>query len=221
MQRGWSQLVAIVVAAGLGMASSGAEGLMARELRRLDDADAASSPSDTVPVKAVRQSPQQAPSKSPVQAKSPVQMADKTPVQVAAKSPVQMKSPAQIAYKSPVQMAYKSPVQMAYKSPVQMAAGDKCCAAPKIKYQHHCTLRKTCDRCCDTFQTVLTVCNPHCGEEIDIPLCLPACCEGEPKVCDRSGVLGRSSTTYEWCCGYRVKVVIDRCGDVAVHTYGR
>jgi hypothetical protein len=27
--------------------------------------------------------------------------------------------------------------------------------------------------------------------------------------------------TYEWCCGYKVRVVFDRCGDITVHSYGR
>jgi hypothetical protein len=25
---------------------------------------------------------------------------------------------------------------------------------------------------------------------------------------------------YDWCCGYKVKVVFDRRGDVTVHYYG-
>lgn len=112
-----------------------------------------------------------------------------------------------------------SPSDVVPASPVQK--GGACCPQYSIKYRHHCTLRKTCCSSCETYKTVLQVCDPCCGCTVDIPLCLPCCCEGSPKVCDRSGHFGRYSVTYEWCCGYRVKVVFDRCGDVTVHSYGR
>ena len=45
---------------------------------------------------------------------------------------------------------------------------------------------------------------------------LPACCEGCPAVDSRCGLLCRGAVTYDWCCGYRVVVRFDRCGDVTV-----
>lgn len=102
-------------------------------------------------------------------------------------------------------------------SPVQK--GEACCH--KISYHHHCTLRKTCCSC-GTIRQVLTVEDPGCcGKMIAIPVCLPECCDDCPKADDHCGPLGRGVTMFRWCCGYKVKVVVDRCGDITVHSYGR
>jgi hypothetical protein len=66
-------------------------------------------------------------------------------------------------------------------------------------------------------KTVLKVVNPLTCCAIDVPVCLPACCEGTPTVCSRCGlILCRSVVTYDWCCGYRVVVRFRPCGDVTV-----
>lgn len=97
-----------------------------------------------------------------------------------------------------------------------------CCKQPCITYKHHCTLRRTCCDCCKPpLKIVLKVQDPCTCCTYDVPVCLPGCCCGEPVVCDKVGILGRASVTYEWCCGYRVKVVFDRCGDITVHSFGR
>ena len=104
---------------------------------------------------------------------------------------------------------------------VKSACGD-CCQDRCIKYRHHCTLRKVCRGCDAPVKTILAVQDPCCCKcVVEIPICLPACCEGTPKVCERDGLLCRNVVVYEWCCGYRVRVVFDRCGDVVVHSYGR
>ncbi len=89
-----------------------------------------------------------------------------------------------------------------------------------IRYRHHCTLRKTCCSC-GTIETTLQVKDPCECCVIPICICLPDCCTDCPKVCAGRGLLGRSTVTYEWCCGYKVRVVFDRCGDITVHSYGR
>lgn len=101
-------------------------------------------------------------------------------------------------------------------------AGSTCsrCCERCISYRHHKSLKKKCCGCNDTISTVLKVCDTCCGE-VEIPVCLPCCCEGTPTVCTHNGILGRHSVTYTWCCGYRVKVVFDRCGDIVVHSYDR
>ena len=99
----------------------------------------------------------------------------------------------------------------------------ECCDEPCIRYHHHCTIRKTCKccECCEPIQAVLAVTDPCCCDNsAEIPVCLPGCCEGEPTVCE-SVCLGRGVVEYEWCCGFRVKVVFQKRGDIAVHTYGR
>lgn len=110
----------------------------------------------------------------------------------------------------------KGPIQKG--SPVQK--GEACCY--RISYHQHCSLRKTCCGSCGTIKQVLTVEDPCCcGRMISIPVCLPDCCDDCPKSDGHCGVLGRSVTTFRWCCGYKVKVVVDRCGDIVVHSYGR
>ena len=115
----------------------------------------------------------------------------------------------------------QGPIQAPIKAPIQAPACDACCKPVCIKYLHHCTVRKTCCGC-DTIKSVLCVTDPCCcGKTVEVPVCLPCDCTDTPKICDRCTILGRSSVTYKWCCGYKVKVVFDRCGNVTVHSYGR
>lgn len=109
-------------------------------------------------------------------------------------------------------------------SPSDKAADAKSCShccERCITYRHHNTMRKTCCGCEEAVKTCLKVTDPCCGCCVEIPICLPACCKGEPKVCCHAGLMGRDVVTYEWCCGYKVRVVFDRCGDVTVHSHGR
>jgi hypothetical protein len=52
-------------------------------------------------------------------------------------------------------------------------------------------------------------------------VCIPACCEGEPTVSDRCKLFGHGVVWYKWCCGFKLKVDISRCGDIKVTYYGR
>jgi hypothetical protein len=97
-------------------------------------------------------------------------------------------------------------------------APDSCCG-PCIEYRHHG--RPIC--CCDCnappeIKTVLHVKNPSCccGCTVDVPVCLPGCCTGEPCVSGRCGVLGRGVVHYEYACGVRVTVTFKACGDILV-----
>lgn len=53
----------------------------------------------------------------------------------------------------------------------------------------------------------------------EIPLCLPACCTGEPQVTSYRGLLGRGVVKYCYECGLEVTVKFRLRGDVEV-TYG-
>jgi len=101
------------------------------------------------------------------------------------------------------------------------AGSCKRCCDRCIKYRHHPTLRKICCGCEESTRTVLQVTDPCCCCVVEVEVCLPACCDDCPKVCCSPGILGRDVVTYEWCCGYKVRVVFDRCGDITVHSYGR
>jgi hypothetical protein len=53
---------------------------------------------------------------------------------------------------------------------------------------------------------ILEVCHPctHCT--LQIPVCIPACCDGVPKVCFERTLIGHGKTVFEWCCGHRVVI---------------
>ena len=95
-----------------------------------------------------------------------------------------------------------------------------CCQKPCITYRHRGP--KLCCGCCQPpVPTVLSVKNPCTCCEIEVPVCLPACCTGEPKVCRGTGLFGRDVVEYEWCCGFSVRVAFKHCGDLIVTTWGR
>ena len=94
-----------------------------------------------------------------------------------------------------------------------------CCPEPCIVYRH-CG-PKLCCGCEPPKEITLKVKNPCTGCEVDVPICLPACCQGEPTVCCGTGLFCRDTIDYEWCCGFRVKVVFRHCGDLLVKTWGR
>jgi len=95
-----------------------------------------------------------------------------------------------------------------------------CCDEPCIKY-HHRGPKLCCGNCSPPKEIVLKVKNPCTGCETDVPVCMPACCEGEPKVCEGTGFLGRDIVEYEWCCGFSVRVAFKHGGDLVVTTWGR
>ena len=53
---------------------------------------------------------------------------------------------------------------------------------------------------------VLVVCHPCTGCNIEIPVCVPACCEGPPSTCFRRTLIGHGKTIFQWSCGYQVVV---------------
>jgi len=88
-----------------------------------------------------------------------------------------------------------------------------CCYNPCIKYRER-GLRKRCYGC-QSQQIVLKVQDPcQCHCVVEVPVCIPACCQGPPKVCGRCGVFCRGVVDYEWCCGFQVRVTLTKHGDV-------
>jgi len=98
----------------------------------------------------------------------------------------------------------------------------KCCYNPCIIYRQARPCRKIC---CDgkpPIKTVLTVQDPcACACHVDVPVCLPSCCKGEPYVKSRCGVFCRGVVVYKWCCGYKLVVTFKKCGDIVVTSVGR
>ena len=95
------------------------------------------------------------------------------------------------------------------------------CCEPCIRYVAHRLCRKVCCCCTPPKQIVLQVQDPCCCDRVvQIPVCVPGCCGDDPCVTSRCGLLCRGVVKYEWCCGFRVRVVFRHCGDIVVHTYG-
>jgi hypothetical protein len=78
-----------------------------------------------------------------------------------------------------------------------------------------------CKPCCQPkIEVILQVKDPCTCCIIEVPVCIPACCTGNPTVCCRSGFLGRHIVTYSWCCGVSVDIVFKRNGCYFVRYHG-
>lgn len=90
---------------------------------------------------------------------------------------------------------------------------------PNIVYRNHGPQRL---KQCGTVTVHLSVNDPCKGCVYDVPVCLPECCIEAPRVVvEKAGAHGRSVGVYVWCCGYKVKIIHDGCGNIGVHTIGR
>lgn len=70
-------------------------------------------------------------------------------------------------------------------------------------------------------QLVMVTQNPSDGCLYEIPLCIPACCTGEPRIKGGRGLLGRGVVEYCWACGFKAKVKFRHVlGDVKVEYEG-
>ena len=127
------------------------------------------------------------------------------------------------AQKIPYQAVQKMPYQTVQKMPyypAQKGVYQKSVLATRVRYVQHCPHRKTCCGCGSSYQTILTVIDPVTCCPIDVPVCLPTCCTGQPASSGRKGLLVRGVTSYSWCCGYTVRIVVGHHGNVVVHYYG-
>ena len=99
---------------------------------------------------------------------------------------------------------------------------EPCCPAPCITYKHHHGLfhhkKHRHGGCCPepTYETVLHVTSPETCCTVDVPVCLPACCDGCPVEHSRCTLFGCGEVCYDYCCGVSVKVRFKKCGDVCV-----
>lgn len=93
-----------------------------------------------------------------------------------------------------------------------------CCPPPCIRYRNAIfdLKRVCCDPCKPPLASVLCVKNPCTCCPVEVPVCLPSCCCGEPKVTCRKTLVGSGTVTFAWCCGVSVVVRFDKCGDVLV-----
>jgi hypothetical protein len=110
---------------------------------------------------------------------------------------------------------YQGPIQGPIQAPTKaMATALPICCDRDVAYRHHHPRTEPCGA---RHEAVLLVKDPCACCLVQVPVCLPCCCQGEPEVCSHKGVLCRDVTEFTWCSGYRVRVVIDRHGCVVVH----
>jgi len=91
--------------------------------------------------------------------------------------------------------------------------------APPIKYDTDHDARKMYRS--GQVQLVMVTQDPADGCCYEIPMCIPACCTGEPKISSGRGIFGRGVVEYCWQCGFRAKVKFRHTlGDVRVDYEG-
>ena len=91
--------------------------------------------------------------------------------------------------------------------------------APPIEYDTDHDARKMYRS--GQVQLVMVTQDPSDGCCYEIPLCIPACCTGEPKVSGGRSLLGRGVVEYCWPCGFRAIVKFRHLlGDVRVEYEG-
>ena len=95
-----------------------------------------------------------------------------------------------------------------------------CSYSPCIKYVETRRYLR-CFECSPKAEMVLQVMDPCTCCLVDVPVCIPACCVGAPCVDSKVGRLGNGKIFYTWDCGFEIKVVVTKRGDIAVVYLGR
>jgi hypothetical protein len=67
-----------------------------------------------------------------------------------------------------------------------------------------------------TQKVVLEVCHPKTGCKIEVPVCIPCCCQGAPCVHFEPTLIGPGRTVFTWACGHEVIVRYSICGGYRV-----
>ena len=103
--------------------------------------------------------------------------------------------------------------------PAAPAAGVSVKPTPPIVYDTDHDARKMYRS--GQVELVMVTQDPSDGCCYEIPLCIPACCTGDPKVSSGRGIFGRGVVEYCWACGFRAKVKFRHTlGDVRVDYEG-
>jgi len=109
-----------------------------------------------------------------------------------------------------------------HAGPIQHGVTIVPASARKVKFKHHAGLLARKVRGGEPIDVLLHVKDPHHpGCIVEIPLCVPACCNGTPTEKCWKGLLGRENVDYLYKSGYRVRVSFGKHDDIVVHTYGR
>lgn len=103
-------------------------------------------------------------------------------------------------YQSPVQGPVQGPVQAPQKRVVMEAVPvyERC-----IDYTR---LRPRLEPCGPHYETTMLVKDNWECCYLEVPMCLPECCLGEPQTCRKS----RHVVEYTWTSGYKVRVILTK-----------
>jgi hypothetical protein len=142
----------------------------------------------------------------------------------AAENAAAVAASAQMPAVRPVALQPTAPVQpMQPAAPMAGAAPmvgcTTCCPQPCLIYRHRGHHRACCG-CAPPVETILTAINPCTCCPVEIPVCVPACCNCAPAMSCHSGLLCAGVVDFDWSCGYRVTVRFKHNGDVVVVTRG-
>jgi hypothetical protein len=128
------------------------------------------------------------------------------------------------AYATPYQASPRTPYQASQKMLPYQASQKHIYAMPAtathVRYVQHHPHKRNCCGCQTSYKTTLTVYDPCNCCMIEVPVCLPGCCTDTPSVGGRGGLFGQGITNYYWRCGFNIRVVVSKRGDVTVHYYG-
>ncbi|QDV72414.1 hypothetical protein [Botrimarina mediterranea] len=98
-------------------------------------------------------------------------------------------------------------------------AGPVCCPINVVDYRTTLSAKRAYRCYGPGVNTAVCVDNPaDCtGAHYEVPLCVPACCTGAPRVCNaRPGLLGRGKVDIVWDCGFTATVVFRAHGGAIV-----
>ncbi|MEQ8848351.1 hypothetical protein [Botrimarina sp.] len=104
--------------------------------------------------------------------------------------------------------------------PAPMAAPGPICCPIEVVRSRTTLAAKRLIRCeGPPVDRAVCVANPAecCGQLYEVPLCVPVCCVGEPRVCNEStGPLGRGYVDLVWDCGYVARLAFRKHGGVII-----
>jgi hypothetical protein len=108
----------------------------------------------------------------------------------------------------------------AIPAPAGSSVGPAVRPAPPIRYDTDGDARRMYRRNGEV-ELIMVTKNPADGCLYEIPLCIPACCTGQPTVAGGQGIFGRGVVEYCWPCGFRAIVKFRHVlGDVRVDYEG-
>ena len=94
------------------------------------------------------------------------------------------------------------------------------CRAECVEYKYHRHGSKCKFDRCNMKEVVVIVKDPCTCCCVEVPVCVPCCCNEMCTTNCHCGLFGREITEYCWDCGFRMEIVATKHGDFVVHYYG-